>query len=40
MTEAEETSRYPITDDIREAMALIRRGGFDDVTLVTQPEEK
>ena len=26
MTEAEETSRYPITDDIREAMALIRRG--------------
>ena len=26
MTEAEEISRYPITDDIREAMALIRRG--------------
>ena len=27
-------------NDVIELMALIRRGGFDDVTLVTQPEEK
>ena len=27
-------------NDVIELMALIRRGGVDDVTLVTQPEEK
>lgn len=45
-SEAPETSLLLRADgerlynDVIELMALIRRGGFDDVTLVTQPEEK